>query len=52
MIGFQVEDLDHVLEILTTAGVTILTEPQVKDWGRRAVVQDPDGRAIELNQPV
>jgi catechol 2,3-dioxygenase-like lactoylglutathione lyase family enzyme len=51
MIGFQINDLDDVLENLDGLGAVILTQPQVNDWGRRVVVEDPDGRAIELNQP-
>jgi lactoylglutathione lyase len=50
MIGFQVYDLDIVLENVSAMGATILTAPQVNNWGRRAVIQDIDGRAIELNQ--
>lgn len=49
-IGVQVENLDLVVESLKKGGNTILTEPQDSAWGRRAVVQDPDGRAIELTQ--
>jgi lactoylglutathione lyase len=51
MIGFQVNDLDIVLENVSAMGAMILTPPQVSNWGRRAVIQDIDGRAIELNQP-
>jgi lactoylglutathione lyase len=50
MIGFQVENLDHMVEVLRQQGAEILTPPQESQWGRRAVVEDPDGRAIELSQ--
>lgn len=51
MIGFQVENIDNVLATLHALGAVVLTPIQNSEWGKRAVVQDPDGRAIELNQP-
>ncbi len=51
MLGFQVENLDAVIEKFQAQGMTILTAPQDSQWGKRAVVQDPDGRAIELSSP-
>lgn len=51
MIGFQINDLDSILENLRAVGTVVLTAPQVNAWGHRAVVQDPDERAIELNEP-
>ncbi|HLU11797.1 MAG TPA: VOC family protein [Oceanobacillus sp.] len=51
MIGFRVESVERVVENLRRLETPILTEPQESEWGRRAVVQDPDGRAIELNEP-
>ena len=50
MLGFTVDNLDQIVEALRTSGTLILTAPQDSEWGRRAVVQDPDGRAVELNQ--
>ncbi len=49
-IGFQVENLDAVVKTLEDNRISILTAPQESQWGRRAVVQDPDGRAVELSQ--
>ena len=46
-IGFRVVSLDAILE---QSGAKILTPPQSSPWGRRAVVEDPDGRAVELNE--
>jgi predicted enzyme related to lactoylglutathione lyase len=51
MIGFQVESVDRVVGNLRILGAQILTDPQDITLGRRAVVQDPDGRAIELSEP-
>jgi lactoylglutathione lyase len=50
MMGFQVVSLDEIVVVLQNKGTTILTAPQDSQWGRRAVVQDPDGRAVELSQ--
>jgi lactoylglutathione lyase len=50
MLGFQVVALDNLLEVLGGEGIPILSPIQSSAWGKRAVVQDPDGRAIELNQ--
>jgi lactoylglutathione lyase len=48
--GFYVTSLDDTLVALAAQGTTVLVEHQVKDWGCRVVVQDPDGRAVEINQ--
>jgi lactoylglutathione lyase len=47
MLGFSVASVDEILAQLST---TIITPPKDSAWGRRAVVFDPDGRAIELNE--
>jgi hypothetical protein len=39
-----VPDLDSVLARLAA---TIISGPAVTEWGRRAVVKDPDGRKVE-----
>jgi lactoylglutathione lyase len=48
--GFYVDSLDSVAEALGRAGATMLTSHQEMPWGCRIVVEDPDGRAIEVNQ--
>lgn len=50
MLGFQVDSLETRLKAVEEIGVTVLTAPQNSPWGKRAVVQDPDGRAIELSE--
>jgi predicted enzyme related to lactoylglutathione lyase len=50
MLGFQVGSVDLTIENLRSIGAQILTAPQDSEWGRRAVVLDPDGRAIELSE--
>ncbi len=51
MLGFRVASLEPALEALEPLGVRILTPPRTTPWGRRAVVQDPDGRAVEISEP-
>jgi predicted enzyme related to lactoylglutathione lyase len=43
-LGFAVENLDATLQAIQAKPA------QESEWGRRAVVRDPDGRAIELYQ--
>jgi predicted enzyme related to lactoylglutathione lyase len=48
--GFYVESLDRVTEALARAGAPVLTEHDQMPWGCRVVAEDPDGRAVEINQ--
>jgi lactoylglutathione lyase len=48
--GFYVESLDQVAEALARAGAQMLTGHQQMPWGCRVVAEDPDGRAVEINQ--
>jgi len=50
MIGFQIENIDKVVETLENSGMKILSPLQDNAWGRRVVIQDPDGRAVELTK--
>jgi lactoylglutathione lyase len=44
-----VEDVDAVVkELATVEGVQILSAAKDSEWGRRAVVADPDGHRVEL----
>jgi hypothetical protein len=36
------------IESLPGQGIQVVTEPRMTPWGYRAVVRDPDGRAVEL----
>jgi lactoylglutathione lyase len=49
-IGFFVPDLDATVDKLRTIGTDVLREHQQRPWGCRAIVADPDGRAVEINQ--
>jgi lactoylglutathione lyase len=49
-LGFTVEKLDEVMQVLQTFEAHVVTKPELTNWGFRAVVHDPDGRAVELYQ--
>jgi len=49
-LGFSVENMTKVVAALQTLGVAVVSPPQSTEWGCRAVVRDPDGRAVELYQ--
>lgn len=48
--GLWVSDLDATTEALAAAGHPILLTHESRSWGCRVVVEDPDGRPIEVNQ--
>jgi hypothetical protein len=48
--GFYVTSLDDTVAALTSQGASVLAAHQARDWGCRAVVADPDGRPVEINQ--
>jgi lactoylglutathione lyase len=49
-LGFVVPRLAEVVDELRSVGAPMVTQPQATQWGLRAVVRDPDGRAVELYQ--
>jgi predicted enzyme related to lactoylglutathione lyase len=51
MLGFSLPSIDPTIAALKNLGSQIITAPSESTWGRRAVVADPDGRAIELSEP-
>ncbi len=46
--GFRVTELDATLNLLRQHAAKIISEPKPTPWGRRAVVEDPDGNRVEL----
>jgi lactoylglutathione lyase len=48
--GFYVESLERTAGELAGVGAPTLTGHEVMPWGCRIVVEDPDGRAVEVNQ--
>jgi predicted enzyme related to lactoylglutathione lyase len=47
-IGFRVDSVDEVCNLLSKIGAVIITPPADSEWGRRAVVKDFDGHVVEL----
>lgn len=50
-IGFSVDDVDEVVQMLLDVGAEMISKPADTEWGRRAVVKDLDGHAVELLTP-
>lgn len=42
------DEVDALVEELRAHGATVRKEASDSEWGRRAVVEDPDGRRVEL----
>ncbi|HXI69645.1 MAG TPA: VOC family protein [Verrucomicrobiae bacterium] len=49
-IGFTVPSVDAVIAALSDFAGTVVSAPKDSEWGRRAVVADPDGHRVELIQ--
>jgi lactoylglutathione lyase len=47
-LGFSIKDLDVTIQKLREAKVKIFKDPEVTQWGYQAIVEDLDGRKIEL----
>lgn len=48
-VGFAVSNLDELFASLAgIAGAKVVSPPKDSEWGRRAVVADPDGHRVEL----
>jgi len=47
-LGFTVASLDDIIKALPED--TVITAPASTEWGYSAIIQDPDGRKIELLQ--
>jgi predicted enzyme related to lactoylglutathione lyase len=47
--GFYVDALDEVVAAVTVLGAPVLSGHESMPWGCRVVVEDPDGRAVEIN---
>jgi predicted enzyme related to lactoylglutathione lyase len=51
-LGFIVESLAATLRSLEKSGARILRSPAITRWGHVAVMLDPDGREVEINEPL
>ncbi len=52
MINYRVDDMDGIIEQLTSAGIEILQGPESHENGKFAWIMDPDGNKIELWEPM
>jgi len=50
-IGFNVNSVDSVLQLLSELDVEVVSPAKDSQWGRRAVVRDLDGHTVELVTP-
>ena len=50
-LGFRVPSVDDRIAALVADGVTVVTPTKQTEWGRRAVIADPDGNRVELTEP-
>lgn len=49
-VGFRVPSVDAALAALSDYPAAVLTPARDSEWGRRAVIADPDGHRVELIQ--
>ena len=49
-LGFRVANVGESVEQCVAAGGAIVSAMATSPWGLRAVVADPDGRAVELTE--
>ena len=47
-LGFEVENLDMVIDEIKNSDWKIVNEISLTEWGKMAIIQDSDGRKIEL----
>lgn len=47
-LGFEVKELNRLIIDLIKAGTKVVQDAEDSEWGYRAIVQDPDGRKVEL----
>lgn len=52
MYNYRVADLEKLLEVLEKEGVEIIGEIEEYDYGKFGWIMDPDGRKIELWEPI
>ena len=52
-LGFEIRGVDNFFEMIKTvktSGLKIISEPTESEWGRVGIIQDLDGRKIELKE--
>lgn len=49
--GLTIADLESAVDRALQAGAPLVETIRTFPWGRRALIQDPDGRVVELFEP-
>ncbi len=49
-LGFRVASVDRIVAESVAQGVLVVSKPKDSEWGRRAVIADPDGNRVELTE--
>jgi predicted enzyme related to lactoylglutathione lyase len=49
-LGFSVSNVDDAVAKLLIAGGRLVSAAKDSPWGRRAVIDDPEGHRVELTQ--
>ena len=52
MINYRVENIERLVEDLKKAGVKVLDDIEVFEYGKFVHIMDPDGNKIELWEPI
>ena len=52
MMNLMVDDLDAMIEQIKAEGVEMEGEPMTESYGKFAWIMDPDGRKVELWEPI
>ena len=52
MFNYRVENLEELLKILKSEGVTIVGKMETYDYGKFGWILDKDGNKIELWEPI
>jgi lactoylglutathione lyase len=47
-LGFSIENFEDIVRVLKDKQTVFLSEPMQTDYGFMAIIEDPDGRKIEL----
>ncbi len=47
-LGFAVRSIDQAIADIGNYSVSVISPPKESEWGRRAVIADPDGHRVEL----